>query len=337
MRPPRPFPTFIDVGALLTCAACLLSPGAALADKLKAPATEAPAPASANETNARAAFADGLRLRDQEHNPRAALESFKVAYRLATTTRTAYELGKTYFVLGQLVEAQKLFVEVDHMPPDPLQTPEGKAARDDAKQKLAELEMSIPTITIKTTGLAPGDAPPRFTLDGEELSAERASHPIKLNPGTHTVTAKRGWHEKTHTVLLKQGFAEEVSFDFTPSDPALTRKAIALGVGAAGALVLLAGGVYALGAISAKSESSSHCGAAVGGANDNQCDASGVSSRQSAGSKADTATVLFLVGGAAVGAGVVLWVTAPKTKEATPQPSVSLGVAPTGLLLRGGF
>jgi len=75
-----------------------------------------------NEDSARIAFTEGLRLRDKEHDPRQALEKFKAAHDLAVTIRTAYELGKTYMMLGSLVEAERLFLEATRLPADSAQS-----------------------------------------------------------------------------------------------------------------------------------------------------------------------------------------------------------------------
>jgi hypothetical protein len=304
--------------------------------------SRADAPLTGAEASARVAFADGLRLRDVEHKPQEALQKFKIAHALAATTRTTYELGKTLLVLGQLVDAQRAFAEVDQLPPDPLQTPEGKAAREDAARLKADLEGRIPTISVHVIGASRGEHS-HVTIDGTELSDQSLDSPVKVDPGPHTVVSRAGWNsgEDNRSLTVAEGAHEEVTFDVRAGGTAGGfggRQVLAVTAAAAGALFTIAGGIFALQAMSAKSDSDQHCGAAVGGADPNQCDASGVSSRQDAGSKADTATVLFVLGGAGLAVGAVLWFTAPKREgDKPPSAGVSAALTPAGVLLRGAF
>lgn len=296
-----------------------------------------------NEERARAAFAEGLRLRDELRRSTQSLSKFAEAYGLAPTPLTGYELGKTHMALGQLLEAQRVFAAIGAMPPDPLQSAKGKAAREDAKRLVAELDTKIPSILVKLQG-APQDPPPLVSIDGKPIEASALAKPQRVNPGERTVKVAAGGTETSKIVTILDGRVETVTFEFVGGAPTATagsgsflpsRKTIALIVGGAG--VIGVGVSLALGAIASGKNSSArekHCGEVVGGANANQCDFQGYLDMKNAGRTADLATALFIVGGVAVGVGAVLWVTAPPAADAK---RVALGVSPQGVLLQGGF
>ncbi len=292
---------------------------------------------TSNEEAARSAFADGLRLRDEAKRPVEALPKFAEAYRLAATPITAYELGKTHMAVGNLLEAQSIFVSIGKMPPDPLQSARGKAARDDAKRLATELDSKIPSVAVKIEGVPPGEPMPSVTLDGKPLDPSSIGVLQRVNPGEHTFTlvrAKGG--QRSHTVTTLEGKAELVTFDLGGGAKlSLDKKTVGLIVGGAGAVGI--GLSLVLGASAAATNSSAldkHCGEAVGGRTANQCDFQGLTDIKSAGRRADMATVLFIVGGAALATGAVLWLTAPPAKG---EKSVALGASLGGLHLQGGF
>jgi hypothetical protein len=303
-------------------------------------------PRAVNEETARIAFTEGLRLRDVDHDARAALTRFNAAYELAVTPRTAYELGRTYLLLGDWLTAQHLFLEVGRMPPDPLQSPAGKAARDESRALERQLERRIPAIRFELVG-ASASRPPEVAVDGVVVPPDALSFPWKVNPGTHTVTVRvDGAAERARSIVIvvAEGRTEPVEIDlaqlgtwsaWSPAPPSRgtgPSKAVAFVLGGAG--VLLAGGGAAL-ALSAKSTfdaaRQNECGGAVGAPTDEQCSAQGLADRRVASARADLATALFGAGLAAVAAGAVVWLAAPSSSD------VRVGLAANGVLLRGGF
>jgi hypothetical protein len=90
-------------------------------------------------------------------------------------------------------------------------------------------------------------------------------------------------------------------------NPGVARRWIGIGVGAAGLIGLGVGTVLGLNAKSKLDESNAGpCGAG------DRCNSQGLALRQDASSAATGSTVAFVLGGLAVGAGVVLYVTAPR-------------------------
>jgi hypothetical protein len=112
----------------------------------------------------------------------------------------------------------------------------------------------------------------------------------------------------------------------TSEDRGATRRWIGISVGAAG---LVAAGVGTVFGLSAKSKldasNDGHCNAA------DYCYAEGLSMRKDAENAATLSTILFVAGGAALAAGVVLYVTAPKHPSAA-----GLVVAPAPVAGGGG-
>jgi hypothetical protein len=329
----------------LAFAAFLPFVAAALATSAVPRVAWADAATASKEETARLAFAEGLRLRDELHRGTDALAKFGDAYRLAPTPLTAYELGKTHMMLGRLIEAQRIFAAIGRMPPDPLQSAKGKAARDDAERLVADLDTRIPSIAVKLTGASPNDPPPRVSIDGKLVAASALATPQRVDPGEHrVVVAPARGNAQSQTVTILDGRVAVATFDLAGTGTAAptksgsllpSQKTMAIIVGAAGL-----GGVgisLVLGASASSANSSAreqHCGDVVGGRTDTQCDFQGYLDMKNAGRTADLATALFIAGGVAVGVGAVLWITAPPAADAK---RVALGVSPTSVLVRGGF
>ena len=86
--------------------------------------------------------------------------------------------------------------------------------------------------------------------------------------------------------------------------------------------------MFGLSASSQWSDAKSKCSAYPYG-----CSQESLDEHSSAQSKASLATVLFIVGGAAIAGGTVLWLTAGSGQEKT----VAVGVGPGAAFVRGSF
>jgi hypothetical protein len=118
-----------------------------------------------------------------------------------------------------------------------------------------------------------------------------------------------------------------------PEDPGKTRRWIGVGVGVVGLVGIGVGSVFGLIAENKLSESNgSHCDTT------DHCDSTGLGLRKDAGTAASVSTIAFAAGGVLLGAGVVLFVTAPRASTASaivvaPAPLASGG----GAVLRASF
>jgi hypothetical protein len=112
---------------------------------------------------------------------------------------------------------------------------------------------------------------------------------------------------------------------------------VGLVVGGVGIAGLIGGGIFGALASSSWSSSKNECASPTNCTNHAQA----VSDHDSASSMATMSTVSFIVGGVAVAAGAVLFLTAPSSPSSAPATGLVIvpGVGPGsgGLLLQGSF
>ena len=172
--------------------------------------------------------------------------------------------------------------------------------------------------------------------DGERVDRALLEKGVPVDPGTHVVTAsapgKKPW--ETHVVVVALGAvtvptleADNVSVPgtssgiaLTPPPPAIagqTQRLAALGVLTLGVATVALGSVLGVNAKSIydASNADNHC---AGG-----CDAYGTDRRHQGFETARISTVALIAGAAAIGAGAVIYLTAPQN----PQMQVGLGAA----------
>src|SRR5580658_3205648 len=113
-------------------------------------------PSAVDVAQARDLFNQGLRLREKG-DANGAVEKLKAAHALANTPITGLELGKTYELVGKLVEAREVLLSIGRLPVQPSETARSTAARIEAARLAEDLRPRIPTLTVKITG-APASA-----------------------------------------------------------------------------------------------------------------------------------------------------------------------------------
>ena len=129
----------------------------------------------------------GLDLRDAGEL-RAALDDIQAADVLAHTPITTMELGRTYVLLGRLVEAREVLASVRRLPERVEETDRSKAARLESERLADELKARIPTVMLRVRGVAPG--PDSIMLDGAVVPGEALRGPWPVDPGRHNVTVR---------------------------------------------------------------------------------------------------------------------------------------------------
>jgi hypothetical protein len=114
---------------------------------------------------ARELFVQATELREAG-DARGALEKFRAARDLAPNPVTTIELGRTYAVLGMLLEAREAFLSIAHIPIQPDETPRATQARqdaaklaDDAKEQIDRIVASARAQTAETRSLSPAPSP----------------------------------------------------------------------------------------------------------------------------------------------------------------------------------
>ena len=236
-----------------------------------------------------------------------------------------------------------------------------------ARARIATLEPQLMRLKVV---LRPGVEPsaPSVTRDGAALSPSVFGTPIPLDPGAHVLSAtaagKEAWESKivlkdpgqTVTVEIpalldkKPGAAEPSpplgdkapagpqSALVSANDAALTpdtapkrgwQRPLGITLTAVGAVGLGVGTAIGLMAKSTFDDSAPSCDAT------NHCDPTGIDLRASAVSKGNAATGIFIAGAALAVGGVVLWITAPSSKPASPSAAFSFG--PGSAAIQGSF
>ena len=253
---------------------------------------------------------------------------------------------------GKLLAAKrKLLVCVAPSCPGPV--------RDDCSQRLNDVEAKTPTMVFEVRSDADRDlSAVRVTMDGEPLVDRLDGTAIPVDPGEHRFAFHAdGFAEEQRTLVIHEGDKnrrEHVVLVGSPppaapmppsptvpqpppaapapaSDEGRTQRSVALGLGGGGVVGLIVGGVFALVAESTYTHAfNDECNHMTNG-----CHGSGVSDGQSAFSQATVADVGFVAGAVLLGAGAVLYLTAPKATEVAVSPTVSASGA--GLSLRAGW
>jgi hypothetical protein len=272
--------------------------------------------------------------------------SLKLDPGLGALLRLAYAYEKT----GRSASAWTTFNDVLGT----AQRASDKRAKD-AADGVRRLEPTLARITIE---VAPGTGSAGLEIrrDGTALSVGVLSTPVPVDPGVHVFEATQPGKQKwttTITIEPKPGLTTvrvPALEDAPPEDkrePAANGSArtwsaqriAGLSVGGVGAVGVAIGAAIGGAAIGKNNASKADCLPAQ----PSMCHADGVALRRSAAGLADASTGLFIAGGAALAAGVVVFFTAPAGGDANAKatgvrrveaaPIAGLGTA--GLMLRG--
>lgn len=233
----------------------------------------------------------------------------------------------------------------------------------DQRQRFAEehataLEARLSKILIK---LEPGYRVDGLVVkrDGAAVSMVEFGAAVPVDPGDHTIEANAPgwmpWSTKVSVapapgviqVVVPALGKAPVRVEEPPPQPAVVavaaesrparpRRLLTYGVGGGGAALIGVSLTFGAVASSRWSDAQVHC-------HDRLCDPTGVDLAHGAGTMADVATATFVVGAAAIAAGVVLYLTTRSVGGEKPVDPVALHVVPSigaariGLTLQGGF
>ncbi len=245
--------------------------------------------------------------------------------------------------LGKLVEAERLYEQlVAEDLGDKAAGPFGEAQAE-GRKALEALSPRIPSLQIALEGTDASGA--SVSLDGQALSGDALADPIQVNPGEHRLVLEVAGHEPaettvtleegatSHPVTLAPGPAVAENHDTAPASdegPSIVPPLIVAGVGVAALGVGVVTGILTL---SDASELKDRCP-------QNPCPEDNESLANSVNTLGTVSTIGFVVGGAAIGAGV-LWLLLQPSGEpeeaATTSPEVELWVGPGSLGVRGTF
>lgn len=203
-----------------------------------------------------------------------------------------------------------------------------------AEQKHTELAPLVPTLTMR---LAPGA--PQGTvvkLNGKELGEGSLNTPLPLDPGEYSLSTQApGGAVHEQKIKLKSRELKSIDLEVKAADTSSKvpisgtsgrRSAayISMGLGAAS---LITGGILGIVLLGKKGDIDEHCGSAVGQSDPKRCDDIGVAAAQSIdGPMGIVSPVLLGLGAAALGTGLFLYFTEPKTEAPSAATSKWLGV-----------
>ncbi len=220
---------------------------------------------------------------------------------------------------GKLLAARATYQKVADEKLPRLASEAFKEAQRGAPGEIAALDRRIPTLAVEISGAPPGSAA-RVTVDGVEVADPLK--PAVLDPGVHTVVVTReGSAPVSRTVTLVEMARERVVVDLAapvlvapPGDPVAPPPSgrpawfvPAVASFAAGGALLAIGIGTGVSAASSASAIKDRCGG-------DRCGPGEASNLSSAKAVAGVSTAGFVVGGAALAAGVVLVVWKPGAK-----------------------
>ena len=301
-----------------------------------------------NKSEAEALFKKAKKLH-ADKNYKDACPMFEKSDALDSGIGAKLNVAKCYEDWGMLARAHRWYTDAHQMALD---------AQDKRAEKIKELidavDGEVPRITVKLPpDIEAKDADVK--LDGKSIEVGKE---VRVDPGPHEITWMVDGKQKSKTIPMERGGERELTLDAravmkTPDgktiivppkkkaeeepSPGRTRRIAGISIGAAGIVGLGIAGVLTLGA---KSDYNDALDKFCMGEK-NMCNDEGLEATSDARSKANVATVITIISVAAIGGGVVLYLTAPKgsakkeskTVYVTPLVTQDAG----GIVLGGGF
>lgn len=299
-----------------------------------------------------ALFKQGKKLMAEKRYAEAC-EAFEKSYNADPGLGAQLNIARCYEDWGKLGKALTVYLEAEKA---------AKDAKDDRAPKIHELvvalEPNVPRLMLKV----PADRPAslKVTLDGRPVATLNES--FAIDPGPHTIEWwVKGSKKKQKIVPIDRGAESEVTLDIpkevedsgwgdhvvedhadkpvvteTPKTPGRGQRIAGIAVGGAGVIAI---GVSTYMALSARGKYNDALDMYCDGMT-NSCNMTGLEQTHDARSTANTATIVFFAGVAAVAGGAALYFLAPDKAEAAEQPSafyITPSVAPdaVGIVLGG--
>ncbi|HVU03761.1 MAG TPA: hypothetical protein VHE30_18510 [Polyangiaceae bacterium] len=273
-----------------------------------------------------------------------AVDKLERAYEIVHLPTVGLWSARALAKAGRLVNAAERYNEVSRWSgsPDPRQD----QAKADAAKEREELLPRIPSVVLSIEGAKPNEV--AVTLDGEPVLAALIGTAQPVDPKHHVARATRGADavEQPFDVAEGQKLPVTLKFgapgaaapqpapapavapapapaqgaagvDVTADHPSSwsTQRTIGLAVGGVGVVSAVVSGVFTASALSHKSDAKPYCN---GGACTDQKGVDALSDARSAG---NVATITGIAGIALIGAGAVLFFTAPSGEKIAILPS----------------
>lgn len=243
--------------------------------------------------------------------------------------------GKTASAWGRFREALELAVRA------------GDERSELARKRAENLEPKLAkmVIAVKPENQVPGLS---IARDGVAVGAPQWNVAIPIDPGEHVVVATADGYLPTQVKVVTPRSAVQQTINIpklaiNPKAPSRegdhnrgnTQRIVGVSLAGAGAAALIVGGVFGFVAKSTYDESDANCDVGT-----NICNQTGINQRNDGFAQATTSTILVAAGAALVGAGAVVFFTAPSHKSKTDgarNTTPQIGFGPGGISLRGAF
>ncbi len=296
---------------------------------------------SAHADRADALFKKAKKLLAEKRYPEACA-TFEQVDKLDPGIGAKLNVGKCYEEWGKLALAYRWYTDAETM---------AAASKDDRAGKIhtlaEELDTNVPRLTVKIPDGADPDVVATVTLDGKPVSPAVFGIEQRVDPGAHVIEFTVEGKAKKKVVPLERGGSSEIALEIpkgkgtgkgkgdgwktkqpdpngaepdpdpspsvgAPPVPGRTRRIAGIVVGASGVVAVgVAGGITLSARGKYKDALSANCMGST-----SMCDAAGLKTTHDARHTANIATVVAIIGGAAVIGGVVLYLTAPKGAHA---------------------
>lgn len=292
--------------------------------------TVAPGTARADDAAAEAAFRRGQELLEKKQYEQAC-RAFEESYREDPAIGAQLNTARCYEQWGKLATALRAYREALRL------VREVKDRREaDLVALLGELEPKVPTLVVS---LPAGQQAPEelaLSLDGTALPLTALGKPQLLDPGEHSLVVRLGEGEPRSfpiAVRVRERATLEIPGDAlvaaeqpepepepAPAAPrSRARRWVALGLAGAGVATVGVGMYLALDARSSyQAAFDTYCFSDT-----KECTAVGLERTADARRRAHWGTAATGVGLAAIAAGVVLFVTAPRDEERAPRAALT--------------
>ncbi len=279
-----------------------------------------------------------------------AYDRFSRAYQLVHVPTVGIWAARSLVKLGRFVEASERYLEIQRAPLAADAPPEHAKAQKDAGDEREQLLPRIPSVRVILQGADPSEV--FVSLNDQLLQAALLGVKRPVDPGKLRVKGVRGEQVVEANVDMPEGATKDVTLTFakvshvtptaappasapapesappalSPGAPDHTLAYVAFGVGGA---ALITGGIFGGLALSQKSDLDGECP-------DRQCAPAFHSANDSYDTKKLVSGVGLIAGAALLGAGVVLYFSAP-TPSGEQQARLGAFCDGQQLGVRGGF
>ena len=277
-----------------------------------------------------ALFKKGKKLLAEKKYPEAC-KAFEQVDQLDPGIGAKLNVARCFEEWGRLATAYRWYGDAEKMARD---SKDDRAAK--IRALIEDVDSNVPRVTIKIPEGADPGVIDHLTLDGEKLDVAMLGAEQRVDPGPHVIEYTVNGVAKKKMAPVERGGSSEVTLEVphtiqggkkvfappkrpagssAPSAPGHTQRLLGLGLAGAGVVTVGIAGVLTLSARGTYQDAlAAHCMGST-----SMCDPEGLTTTHDARHTANIATVVTLLGVAAVGGGVVLYLLAPDHAAASDE------------------